>query len=231
MKTHYCILLAKLTAGLALGLGSITWTFAADAAAQNTELQVLRTADATTITEATTEEQFKKWGFAAGVGAVFMGGGREVENASADSAGVVRADFKSKTRLGVIMEGHYLFPRKAKSQQNAAKVTRALSQNLPADVSDFAPGLMVGAEVSENTIRSLGLGLILSWRRFEADKAKGGLTQKVAFNIGAMYLVESNVKMLADGFRDGSTLPSGQTAIRFKQDSRSGFALLFSAGF
>jgi hypothetical protein len=185
--------------------------------------------------EATFQEKLTGFGFAGGIAAVFMNGEKEVANAQVNN-GILNVDYKSDDRLGGILETHYLFGDLTVfggSGRKAAKLAAIKSaieggQNL--SVSDFAPGIMVGAELGENAIRSLGLGVIFSWRRIQVDSA-GKLTPKLAFNIGIMALIEQNVKMLASGFEDGKPLPTGQTAVRFKEDSRTGFAVTFSAGF
>jgi hypothetical protein len=183
------------------------------------------------VAESSFQGKLDDLGFAAGLGAVFMRGGREVENAAVDDGGILRADFKSKTRLGGIMEAHYLFTNAVGNpEKNLQKVRNAVAAQSVTGISDFSPGIMVGAELGDNAIRSLGVGLIGSWRRFQVD-TDGKLTQKVAFNLGALWLVEQDVKMLADGFRDGSPLPTGQTEVRYKKESRSGIAIVFSAGF
>lgn len=186
------------------------------------------------VASATLDDQLKGFGFAAGIAAVFMSGDGEVENAEVDAGGVLRVDMKSKDRLGGILETHYLWGDllggSARQQVKLDRVRRAIEAGRADSVSDFAPGIMVGAELGENAIRSLGIGIILSFRRLQVD-GSGKLTPKVAFNLGAMAMIEQNVKMLADGLRDGQPLPAGLAAVRFKNDSRSGFAITFSAGF
>jgi hypothetical protein len=177
------------------------------------------------------ESKLKELGFGGGVAAIFTRGDREVGNAAVDSGGILRADFKSRDRIGGILEAHHLFgARYATSVEKKAQITMAINENKVTPLTDFAAGIMVGAELGENALRSLGVGGVLSWRRFEVD-GTGKLTAKVAFNLGAMVLIEPNVKMLADGLRDGSALPTGLTEVRFKEESRTGFALFFSAGF
>jgi hypothetical protein len=183
------------------------------------------------IATSTFQDKLDSLGFSGGVGAVFMRGSPEVENAAVDSGGILRVDFKSKDRLGGILEAHHLFTNLVGDPAaKIAKIQNAVRGQRPEDIFDFSPGIMVGAELGENAIRSLGIGVIFSWRRFHLE-GDGKLTQKVAFNLGAMLLIEQNVKTLADGFRDGSPLPTGQTAVRFKEESRRGIAITFSAGF
>lgn len=184
------------------------------------------------------EDQLKKLGFAAGIGSVFMVGDREVENASVDSNGILRVDFKSRARLGAILETHFLFTNRVDGANALAgpNVRKTRIRQLVLDqtstvFSDAAFGVMAGAEIGDNALRSLGVGLIGSFRRFDLDGSSGKLTQKVAFNVGVLCLVEQNVKMLAKGFYDGKPLPTGATDIRFRRDYRMGVALVFSIGY
>lgn len=172
--------------------------------------------------------------FSGGIAAIFMKGDRQVANAAVEG-GVLRADFKSRERLGPVFEAHYLWGEllggSARQQEKLKRIKKAIEENRPETIADAAFGLMVGAELGENAIRSLGFGPIVSFRRIGVDESGKLTPPKVAFNLGAMVLIEQNVKMLADGFHDGRALPAGQTSVRFKEDSRTGFAITFSAGF
>jgi hypothetical protein len=50
------------------------------------------------------------------------------------------------------------------------------------------------------------------------------------FNIGLGMMLDSNVKTLGDGMVANQPLPQGETAVRFKEEARWSFVVLFSLG-
>jgi len=191
------------------------------------------------------DNQIRQLGFGAGVAAIHISGDGEVDNASVDAGGVLRVDRKSATRVGGVLEAHYLFndQRYSKSTKSRTQLKALTALGDAPDgavtvgsvASDVAYGPMVTVELGENTIRTLGLGFMVSMRRFDVTRDSTGkyVTIKprgVAFNLGLSVLLEPNVKDLADGLVADQALPSG-SEVRFKEESRVGYALVFSAGF
>ncbi|MBI5885923.1 MAG: hypothetical protein HZB85_05005 [Deltaproteobacteria bacterium] len=52
-----------------------------------------------------------------------------------------------------------------------------------------------------------------------------------SFNIGIGYIVDPNTKVLDKGFEDGQPLPAGETNVRTRKVTKTGWGLLVSYGF
>src|SRR5262249_24820517 len=76
---------------------------------------------------------------------------------------------------------------------------------------------------SEKTIDAAGGGILFGCRR-QPDKPD-------SFNIGFGLLVDQNVKILGDGFKENAAPPAGETQVRFKETSKWGMLFMASWAF
>lgn len=185
-------------------------------------------------------------GFGAGVAAIFTDGDAPVENASVDAGGILRVDRQSRARVGAILEAHFLFndlqytqqaptPTQRKALDALAAVPNPGAITVGSVANDTAHGPMVTVELGDDVIRTIGLGYMVSWRRFDVTRDANGrlatITPRgVAFNLGVSVLIEPKVKNLADGLVENALPPAGME-VRFQEEARVGCALVFSAGF
>jgi hypothetical protein len=104
-------------------------------------------------------------------------------------------------------------------------------------VRDVSWGPAVLAELGEGGLRSVGLGLMVSFRKVDVgalrvagDAAQSSFDKGAAFNLGIAAMVDPDVKVLGPGLTEGAPVPTG-TAIRLDTKTRLGWAVVFSTRF
>jgi hypothetical protein len=84
---------------------------------------------------------------------------------------------------------------------------------------------VAAAATEEDVLSGVGLGFMFGWR---APKAKPG---DEGFAIGFGFVLDNDVKALADGFEEGQPLPAGETDIRVEEKGRTSFLLFVTRTF
>ncbi|GEM_PF-5033208 len=145
-------------------------------------------------TPAVTEDQFMGLTWGVGFGFSF-GGGARIDSADIDSAGIVRATSDKKQLPRAILEFHeYIFDGKYKENLLGTGPFVAVSSSDQKVLSGVAVGWMAG--IKPDTKDSSG------------------------YSIGVGAILDAAVKDLATGFEDGKAAPAGETAARFKSESK-----------
>jgi hypothetical protein len=95
------------------------------------------------------------------------------------------------------------------------------------NTGDFGWGPFAAVETgssgtsNSNGISGYGMGLIGGWKVGDNTKSSG-------FNIGVGYLWEGNVQTLGDGITANNPLPTGETQVRYKNQSVGAIIVFFS---
>jgi hypothetical protein len=154
--------------------------------------------------------QFLGLNWALGIGvASDLGGSTRVDKASLVN-GIVRVEEESDTQARIFLEIH-MFGLRRKQQDDEPKPL-------------FGQGPWIGIQSSKSEmIDSFGLGWMWGWRKAETDTR--------SFNIGIGIVLDPKVQVLGEGIAPNQPLPGGETAIRFKNESRLNAALLVSFNF
>lgn len=201
------------------------------------------------------EQKLTGFGFGAGVAVLFLNGDRPVESASVDASNVVRIDSKSKMRTGTIFETHWLFselpftkpesPETSSNKRTAGQTILNLRHTENYDQrgvrkagvteptalrSHKSWGPVFTAELGDNTIRSLGIGLMFALQHYEITSEGAVNPRGAAFNVGVVAFAEPNVKRVTGAFVDGQVVPAG-TTIKVQEEHRFGYGLVFSTRF
>jgi hypothetical protein len=153
------------------------------------------------------------WALGLGVASDLDSGSR-VDKASVVN-GVVRVEEKSNTQTRIFLEIHMFglgYLAKHKSFEELEKKPL------------FGQGPWVGIQSSkDDVLDSFGLGWMWGWRK--------EVTDANSFNLGIGLVLDPKVQVLGDGIEANRPLPTGETAIRFKKESRISGAILVSFGF
>jgi hypothetical protein len=198
-----------------------------------------------TLEEALVEENTKtedavnefagvKWG--AGIGVIGgFGGDQAVEKASVVN-GVVRVDEEDDLRPQLFLEMHAftLIGADGKSwkkyRQDKRSYRSGMAQgNAGTDPTMPAPpmrgfGPFIALQSNDNeVIDALAVGVMWGFR-MNPDKS-------ASINIGIGLSFDPSIQVLGGGLKDGSPLPTGETEIRLKKESRFGWALMTSFTF
>jgi hypothetical protein len=164
--------------------------------------------DATDATNtATSQSNFLGLNWGLGVGYAFGQGPRRVTASVVNNVVRVSSDVTDGPR--VFLEAHY-FPEWWTSH-----------------AGNFGWGPFATAEAgttgstSSNAITGFGLGLMAGFK-------VPGTTTSSGFNVGVGYLWEGSVQTLGDGIVANQPLPTGETQVRYKNQSVGAIAVLFS---
>jgi hypothetical protein len=179
-----------------------------DSATALTSLIATKQKEATDATNAaTTQSDFLGVSWGLGVGYAFGQGPRRVTAALVNNIVRISSDVTDGPR--VFLEAHY-YPEWWTSH------TGNFGWGPFATVEAGTAG-----STSSNGITGFGLGLMAGFK-------VPGTTSSSGFNVGVGYLWEGNVQTLGDGITANQALPSGETQIRYKNQSVGAVALLFS---
>ena len=175
------------------------------------------------------EKEFLGYTWGIGVGLSYDLSGNRVTDAEMVN-GIVRSKQESSARPRVFLEIHKLYPiGKARSARKKAikknnftegsKETEELLANLYPQTLGLGPFIAVQSSADE-VIDAIGFGLMLGWRSSERTGSH--------FNIGIGFLLDGKAKVLGDGIELDKELPEGETDVRFKEEERWNFMLVFS---
>ncbi len=197
--------------------------------------------DAAKTEEATKDFLGLKWG--AGIGVIgSFGGDDAVEKASIDENKVVRVDEEGDMRPQAFLEMHVFLNRKARDwrwyQRRKEQARMANAMNVPmrdekGNVSTPAsPGMpepplmgigpFIALQSSDNKIVDAFTVGIMGGIRKDPQK-------EASLNIGIGLSFDPSVQVLGDGMKEGQT--TAEKAVRFKKESRFGWALMTSFTF
>lgn len=164
--------------------------------------------------------------FGVGIGGVSSLGDDRIESAElVDDRIVVTAD--DDVSLGAIMEAHALiFTREHLWAVHDEKGRLYVTSEKPCEAAGKFPtiahGPFAALQVSgDDIIGGLGVGWMMGFRMKQSDSS---------LNIGLAYMLQDDVKTLANGFREGQTLKDGQE-IQYRTGRGSAIALVISFGF
>lgn len=91
-------------------------------------------------------------------------------------------------------------------------------------------GPMFTAEIGDNTLRSVGAGLMLAFQHYSVNGDGAVERRSMPFNVGLIGFAEPNVKHVKGGFTDGQVVPAG-TTLHLEEEHRFGFGVVFSSRF
>ena len=135
--------------------------------------------------------------------------GDRVDDASVDG-GKVGVSKKNSGQPRVLLESHYFF-EPAKDHRNLKK-------------ERWGYGPFVAIQGSDDeVIEAFGLGWMVGFKR------KG--PQEESFNLGLGLIFDPSVKVLGDSIHEGRPLPTGETDVQFKEESRVSAVLSVSFSF
>lgn len=168
-------------------------------------------------------EDFKR---GAGLGVtVTTGGDDRVEDARVvDNRIVVTKERTTIPRL--MFEFHQLFTQNILTAEGREKARRQIvrCEAQPIECPMIGVGPFVALQTSsESALDAVGVGVMIGLRNDPRKEA--------SFNVGLGVVWDSNIRVLANGFTDGGTLPAGETDVRFKEKSSTSLMLGFSFGF
>lgn len=154
------------------------------------------------------QQNFRGIAFGVGVGASFSED--EVVAAAevaADDTIQVTVDESAQPR--VILESHYY----------------GFCKTGPCNEARFGVGPYFGIVAKDDKlISAISVGLMFGWQTPDDDKSAG-------FSVAIGAVLDSDVRSLADGFNAGEPMPEGETAIRFKTESRWSTIIFFTRTF
>jgi hypothetical protein len=195
------------------------------------------------------------WGI--GVAADFDIGGDRVVDAQLVN-GIVRVtDTTSNVNLGFVLEAHYFlreFYLPISGSTGPMKIARDCTSNYPGAIylcggTEIGWGPFVAIEVAngtkskpseDSTITAFALGLMIGFHHvppaFTLVSGKVTPTNDTksdtrSWNFGVGLRVDPVAKILGEGIIANQSLPSGETAIRFKKEPRAGIILISSFSF
>lgn len=126
----------------------------------------------------------------------------------------------------MLFEFHQLFTTNIFSGdgRKAARTQLAACETNPLECPMYGVGPFMALQMSEDDlVASVGVGIMLGVRN---DPRKN-----TSFNFGIGLQWDSKVKQLADGFKEGQALPTGETEIRFKEKGEARLMFGISLGF
>ncbi|MCP3735701.1 hypothetical protein M9979_12535 [Sphingomonas sp. RP10(2022)] len=124
--------------------------------------------------------------------------------------GIVRIKKSNNTPARLLFESHYLF----KPQFDLLGVE--------SDMWGVGPFVAIQPGDKE-VINAIGLGVMLAFRREP--------TKTDSFNLGFGVIIDPDVQLLGDGIEANKPLPTGETMIRYREDSQIGLMAMASFSF
>lgn len=126
--------------------------------------------------------------------------------------GIVRVTKDRRAEPRVLLEFHrFLFPRKPGEDNQAIRY-------------GHGPFVAVAAK-EDDVLGGVAAGWMFGWK----DTSKPDDSN--AFTVGLGIILDAGVRTLADGFKEGQPLPSGETQVRFEEESRAAAVLIFTRTF
>jgi hypothetical protein len=178
------------------------------------------------------ESRFLKFGFSFGLGvSVDLDGGDRVDEAVLDENGIVRVKKESNEVPRLFLETHYFFEGKQKYYIAGGSECEAGTTDEPCHdkrlPATWGHGPFVGIQSSDDEVLdAFALGWMFGFRRNGVTT-----TSDNSFNLGVGLLIDRRVKTLGDGIVANQPLPTGETEIRLKEESRLGAVVVASFSF
>lgn len=182
-------------------------------------------------------KQLEQAGLNFGIAAFYMDGDRPVEQIyQLEDDRVLSAETASRARIGGVLEAHFLRGELGNKTQAYIEGKIAKGNDFSYVESDFSWGVSAVVELGgSDTIRSFGLGPVISLKKYEISYDSSSKEVKIdpkgkAFNLGLVYVLEPNVGTLSDGLEIGQVVPDSITP-RVVEEERTGLAVVFSTNF
>lgn len=140
-------------------------------------------------------------GFGFGAGIAIQLGQNAVDKAELDEAHIVRVTQEADARVGIVLEGHYLFDMWQTEGERSTDI-------------GLGPFLAVQTGDNNNIIDSVGLGVMMGLSRHDRDERGWGNS----FNIGLGVMFDPTVQKLGDGIVANEPLPAEESQIRYRQE-------------
>jgi hypothetical protein len=138
-----------------------------------------------------------------------IGSDESVESAEVVN-GIVRVTKEENNVPRIMLETHYFFTPD--------------HQLWAHDQGEWGIGPFVGIQNGSNEIiEYIGAGVMIGFRRTNQSTD--------SFNIGLGVVLDPSVKILGDGIEENQALPTGETAVRYKETSQMGLIAMISYGF
>ncbi len=221
------------------------FVFAFIVCARSCYSQVPSAAVQESATQLESELRGKGWG--AGVALLTLDGEAPVKSAVVDADGILRVTPESKARASGVIEMHYLRGSfadvkrisdsrndKVSNLKSAISQSNAASKSYQYVEADFAHGPVGVLEFGGDVVRSIGIGYMFSWSKYDVTVDNGRLAtvnQKgFPFNVSVFAFVEPNVQTLGDGLVRNNKVPE-DVPVQLVDEARSGCGLMFSTNF
>ncbi|MCI5167097.1 MAG: hypothetical protein D3903_13635 [Candidatus Electrothrix sp. GM3_4] len=138
-----------------------------------------------------------------------VGSNESVESAEVVN-GIVRVTKEENDVPRIMLETHYFFTPDYELWDH--------------DQGEWGVGPFVGIQNGSNEIiEYIGAGVMIGFRRTNQSTD--------SFNIGLGVVLDPSVKILGDGIEENQLLPTGETAVRYKETSQLGLLAMISYGF
>lgn len=189
----------------------------------------------------------KTWagiGWGIGIAADFPLGGKRVTDAELVNGNTILRvkDTSQDVGVGFVLEAHYFL--KDITYDFTAGLFGARAPGgckgvpNPLNCTEFANGPFVAVEIGGGTkattdagpITGYALGWMIGLHHPVLD-AKGKDTSTSSWNFGVGLRIDPQAQVLGDGFVPNQPPPAGETAVRFKKETRYGVMLLSSFSF
>jgi hypothetical protein len=131
--------------------------------------------------------------------------------------GVVRVTKEKRTEPRVLLEFHRFFFSKEAGGEKPGVNGNPIK-------TGHGPFVALAAK-SDDVLAGVAAGWMWGWKDSRLPASDN------AFTVGIGVILDSDVKDLADGFREGQPLPEGESDIRYEEKSRAGVVLLFTRTF
>jgi len=150
--------------------------------------------------------------FGIGFALTFKHGDDRIYSASIDGNGIVRVDKEANREPKVMLETHYFWHWKSLS-------------NFLERPCGIGPFFGVQPDNSNGgVIGSYALGGMIGLKHNSEPEE----TNSRSWNIGAAYVVNTGVRTLGDGLKQGKPLPDNETQIRYKEINQPGWLIMIS---
>lgn len=180
-------------------------------------------AEAAEVEKANNEFLGFRWGMGVAVSADIESGHR-VESASVVN-GIVRVDEENDIIPRIFLETHKFFAGPTRPALSKTGKPLKDANNQEVFVATWGQGPFVGIQSSgENVIDAFAFGYMVGWRR-KLDNDND------SFNIGLGLVIDPKAQVLGDGQEANQPLPTGETEVRLKKESRIGVTLVYSFTF
>ncbi len=163
-----------------------------------------------------TADDFLGLGFGVGISLTLdLNSDKDRVNSATVVNGIVRVEDEDNARARIMLESHYFFKTPHKFFYTVAP-------------ENWGHGPFIAIQPgTDEIIEAVGFGWMIGFKK----PGKDSNSSSSSWNLGIGIAVDPNVRVLGDGIEANKPLPDGETAVRFKEESETGFLILASFKF